>query len=236
MLMFARVVAVLFVVVGAANAFSWAPTWSARSARSALSMVGGGRLPFIAGNWKMNTELQSAVALASELADLTKDIDPKKVEMLVCPPYPFIRDVKMVRASVNATRVSRCLVRPRPASLTCFVCRGCSAVAPRVVALAPHHHHRRAGNGEEQHQGWRAELLLRAQGRVHGCRVGPDAQVGGLRLRARGPLGETQDLPGNGRGHQPRAGVRAATRHHTVRSSVALDVLPSSSFANPPVS
>lgn len=45
----------------------------------------------------MNTDLQSAVALASELAELTKGADPKKVEIAVCPPFPFIRDVKMVR-------------------------------------------------------------------------------------------------------------------------------------------
>jgi triosephosphate isomerase len=63
-------------------------------------MVGGsgmtsGRQPFIAGNWKMNTDLESAVALASEVAELTKGVDPRKVEIALCPPFPFIRDVKM---------------------------------------------------------------------------------------------------------------------------------------------
>ena len=45
----------------------------------------------------MNTDLQSAVALASELAELTKGVDSSKVEIAIFPPYPFIRDVEMVR-------------------------------------------------------------------------------------------------------------------------------------------
>ena len=49
----------------------------------------------------MNTDLESAVALASELAELTKDADPKKVEIAVCPPFPFIRDVKMATNKSN---------------------------------------------------------------------------------------------------------------------------------------
>jgi triosephosphate isomerase len=56
------------------------------------------RIPFIAGNWKMNTDLESAIALASEVKELTKGADPKKVEIAVCPPFPFIRDVQKVRA------------------------------------------------------------------------------------------------------------------------------------------
>ena len=91
-------VAALLLCATVVAAFSWSAR-TVRTARSALSMVGAGRLPFIAGNWKMNTDLQSAVALASELAELTKDVDPKKVEVAVCPPFPFIRDVKMVRGS-----------------------------------------------------------------------------------------------------------------------------------------
>ena len=54
------------------------------------------RLPFIAGNWKMNTDLRSAVMLANDLVHLTKDTDKKKVEIAIFVPYPFIRDVKRV--------------------------------------------------------------------------------------------------------------------------------------------
>jgi len=59
--------------------------------RTALSM--SSRKPIIAGNWKMNTDLKSAVALASELAQLTKATDPSKVDIAVVPPFPFITSV-----------------------------------------------------------------------------------------------------------------------------------------------
>lgn len=51
------------------------------------------RVPLIAGNWKMNTELEGAVQLAKELAEATKDVDPSKVELAVIPPYPFLTEV-----------------------------------------------------------------------------------------------------------------------------------------------
>ena len=54
------------------------------------------RTPLVAGNWKMNTDLSSAVALATELAELTASVDSRQVEIAVCPPFPFLRDVKMV--------------------------------------------------------------------------------------------------------------------------------------------
>ena len=56
----------------------------------------GGRTPLVAGNWKMNTDLSTAVALATELAELTISVDNRNVEIAVCPPFPFLRDVKMV--------------------------------------------------------------------------------------------------------------------------------------------
>jgi hypothetical protein len=65
---------------------------STRSSRvSWLDMAS--RTPLIAGNWKMNTDLNSAVALAKELAELTKDVDTSKVELAVIPPYPFLTEV-----------------------------------------------------------------------------------------------------------------------------------------------
>ena len=42
----------------------------------------------IAGNWKMNTTRQSGVALAGELAAAAKF--ESGVEVLVCPPYPYL--------------------------------------------------------------------------------------------------------------------------------------------------
>ena len=65
-----------------------------------MSMSANGRKPFMAGNWKMNTDLASAVSLAKELADLMKGVDASKVDVAVIPPFPFIRDVKTVRAQL----------------------------------------------------------------------------------------------------------------------------------------
>ncbi len=63
------------------------------NARMQLEMS---RKPLIAGNWKMNTDLTSAVELATELVELTKDVDPATREIAVCPPFPFLRDVLKV--------------------------------------------------------------------------------------------------------------------------------------------
>ena len=70
--------------------------------RGDLSMDGG-RIPLVAGNWKMNTDLGSAVALATELAELTASVDGTKIEIAVCPPFPFLRDVKMVEHHASST-------------------------------------------------------------------------------------------------------------------------------------
>jgi triosephosphate isomerase len=43
----------------------------------------------IAGNWKMNTTRQSGVALAGELAAVAARQE-SGVEVLVCPPYPYL--------------------------------------------------------------------------------------------------------------------------------------------------
>ncbi|MBL8819158.1 MAG: triose-phosphate isomerase [Planctomyces sp.] len=46
----------------------------------------------VAGNWKMNTNRQTGVALAKELAAVAKMQEPG-VEVLVCPPYPYLLPV-----------------------------------------------------------------------------------------------------------------------------------------------
>ena len=46
----------------------------------------------VAGNWKMNTVRQSATALAGELAAVAATDEPG-VEVLVCPPYPYLLPV-----------------------------------------------------------------------------------------------------------------------------------------------
>lgn len=61
-------------------------------ARSSMMMMAD-RIPIMAGNWKMNTDLESATALAREVVELTKGMDKSKTEVAVIPPFIFLRDV-----------------------------------------------------------------------------------------------------------------------------------------------
>jgi triosephosphate isomerase (TIM) len=49
------------------------------------------RKPFIAGNWKMNTTLEEAIALATEVRRLTSRV--RDVEVAVLPPFPYLYPV-----------------------------------------------------------------------------------------------------------------------------------------------
>lgn len=44
----------------------------------------------------MNTDLESATKLASDLVEMTKNMKSDDVEVLVIPPYPFLTDVKRI--------------------------------------------------------------------------------------------------------------------------------------------
>ncbi|HEG44703.1 MAG TPA: triose-phosphate isomerase [Phycisphaerales bacterium] len=57
------------------------------------------RKPFIAGNWKMNTNGESANALAAGLAKEIGDIDT--VDVAVCPPYIYLQAVATQLSSSN---------------------------------------------------------------------------------------------------------------------------------------
>jgi Triosephosphate isomerase len=74
------------------------------SARS-VSMVGDGRIPIMAGNWKMNTDAKSSVALAKELVEQTQNIDRSKVEVAIIPPALFLADVAEVLLLVHSHRL-----------------------------------------------------------------------------------------------------------------------------------
>jgi len=50
------------------------------------------RMPFVGGNWKMNTGLETGPALASELVRGLSDIGP--VQVAVYPPFPFLLPVR----------------------------------------------------------------------------------------------------------------------------------------------
>ena len=58
------------------------------------------RRPFIAGNWKMNLDRASAVALAEGLAKATADIED--VEIAVCPPSIYL---EAVAAALKGSKV-----------------------------------------------------------------------------------------------------------------------------------
>lgn len=51
------------------------------------------RKPFIGGNWKMNTDSKSAIALAKGVAEKCADL-LDKVDVSVCPPFVYLASVK----------------------------------------------------------------------------------------------------------------------------------------------
>lgn len=52
------------------------------------------RTPFVGGNWKMNTGLESGPALARSIAELLADRPP--VQVAIYPPFPFLAAVRDV--------------------------------------------------------------------------------------------------------------------------------------------
>ena len=58
------------------------------------------RTPFVAGNWKMNTDSQSSVALAESVASAYLGSDDRSVHVAVIPPFVYLQAVaKAVGAS-----------------------------------------------------------------------------------------------------------------------------------------
>ncbi|MEN6498235.1 MAG: triose-phosphate isomerase, partial [Thermoguttaceae bacterium] len=49
------------------------------------------RRPFVAGNWKMNMDRASAVALAEAVAKQATSVEG--VEIAVCPPFVYLEAV-----------------------------------------------------------------------------------------------------------------------------------------------
>ena len=54
------------------------------------------RKPFVAGNWKMNTNSNSSVELARALAAGVRDIENNKVDIGVYPPFVYLAAVSQV--------------------------------------------------------------------------------------------------------------------------------------------
>jgi triosephosphate isomerase len=60
--------------------------------------------PFVAGNWKMNTDIHSGVELAESIAAGSEALAGEKVTVAVCPPFVYLGDV------ANAVRLSNIAV------------------------------------------------------------------------------------------------------------------------------
>jgi triosephosphate isomerase len=55
-------------------------------------MSNAGRIPFVAGNWKMYTTADECVSLCRALRERIDDLDG--VDKAVCPPFPFLASAK----------------------------------------------------------------------------------------------------------------------------------------------
>ena len=51
------------------------------------------RKPFVAGNWKMNTDSNTSVELAKAVAAGASDIAGDAVHIAVCPPFVYLQSV-----------------------------------------------------------------------------------------------------------------------------------------------
>ena len=60
------------------------------------------RRPFIAGNWKMNTDSNSGVELAKGIAEGMQDFDSQKVDVAFFPPFVYLQGVV---GSVSASNI-----------------------------------------------------------------------------------------------------------------------------------
>ena len=49
------------------------------------------RKKIVAGNWKMNNTFEEGIKLTSEIVELSKNIENKNVELILCPPFIFLQ-------------------------------------------------------------------------------------------------------------------------------------------------
>jgi hypothetical protein len=65
-------------------------SWRQDTKRRILEMIM--RKPFLAGNWKMNMDAASAVALAKGVVAEVGQVD--SVDIAVCPPFVYLQSVR----------------------------------------------------------------------------------------------------------------------------------------------
>ena len=109
--------------------------------------LSGGIRPLVAGNWKMNGSLTMAAALADEVKTLAAAATDLPVELLLCPPHPYLGAVSVaLSGSGIALGGQDCHTAPSGAhtgdvAATMLVDLGCG-----YVILG--HSERRADHGE----------------------------------------------------------------------------------------
>jgi triosephosphate isomerase len=59
------------------------------------------RKPFIAGNWKMNTDSHSSVSLAKSIVHETQETAGHNVAVAVCPPFVYLQAVANVLSATS---------------------------------------------------------------------------------------------------------------------------------------
>ncbi|MBN2138306.1 MAG: triose-phosphate isomerase [Sedimentisphaerales bacterium] len=59
------------------------------------------RKPFATGNWKMNTDSSSSVALAKGVADGSTELAGRAVDVAICPPFVYLQSVIRAVSSSN---------------------------------------------------------------------------------------------------------------------------------------
>ena len=59
------------------------------------------RKPFVAGNWKMNTDSRNSVALARHVAEDSAEAAGQSVDVAVCPPFVYLQAVAGAVSSSN---------------------------------------------------------------------------------------------------------------------------------------
>jgi triosephosphate isomerase len=61
------------------------------------------RKPFVAGNWKMNTDSHTSVELATRIASGVSGVDRHNITLMVCPPFVYLRSVARTLSASNIT-------------------------------------------------------------------------------------------------------------------------------------
>lgn len=59
------------------------------------------RKPFVAGNWKMNTDSRTSVELVECIASCSVEVSSQHVTVAVCPPFVYLQSVAKALSSSN---------------------------------------------------------------------------------------------------------------------------------------